>query len=218
MSGVDAGGDLPIIDPDELGPPTREGPVVGVLLAAGASERFGEPNKLLADVEGEPMVRRAARCLTDSDVDDVVAVVGYEADRVRAALDGLALEVVVNPDYAEGQASSVRVGVRAARRAGAAAVCFALGDMPWVQPGTVDALVAAYRAGAGDSLAAAVGGERGNPTLFDARHFDALAAVAGDVGGRDVLLADEKSVLVKTGDPGVRRDVDAPDDLPASNA
>ncbi|MFB6354729.1 MAG: nucleotidyltransferase family protein [Halobacteriales archaeon] len=215
---AETGDELPVVDPDELGPPTREGPVVGVLLAAGASERFGEPNKLLADVEGEPMVRRAARSLTEGDVDDVVAVVGYEADRVRAALDGLALEVVENPDHAEGQATSVRVGVRAARRAGAAAVCFALGDMPWVDPGTVDALVAAYRAGAGDALAAAVDGVRGNPTLFDARHFDALAAVSGDVGGRGILLADDDAALVETGDPGVRRDVDAPDDLTGSDA
>lgn len=206
--------DLPVVDPDALGPPTRDGPVFGVLLAAGESERFGRPNKLLADVEGEPMVRRAARPLVEAGLDRVLVVVGYEADRVRAALEGLSLEIVKNPDYAAGQSTSVQVGTRVAREAGAGAVCYALGDMPWVSPETVAALVRAYRAGAGDPLAAAYRGQRGNPTLFDERQFDALEDVSGDVGGRELLLTDDTAVLVETGDPGVRRDVDEPDELP----
>jgi len=210
-----APGDLPVVDPESLGPATRNGPVVGVLLAAGESERFGGSNKLLASVDGDTMVRRAARTLTGDDLEAVVAVVGHEADRVRAALTGLPVEVVENPDYASGQAASVAVGTRAAREAGAVAVCFALGDMPWVEPATVSTLVAAYRADAGDPLAAAVDGRRGNPTLFGARHFDALEAVDGDVGGRSLLLHDPRAALVETGDPGVRRDVDEPGDLSA---
>lgn len=204
---------LRVVDPTALGGATREGPVVGVLLAAGVSDRFGEPNKLLFDVDGEPMVRRAARGLVESQLDRVVAVVGHEADAVRAALDGLPLETVENPDYAAGQATSVRVGTRAARETGAVAVCYALGDMPWVRPRTVDALVRAFRAGAGDPLAAGFDGERGNPTLFGSRHFDALEDVSGDVGGRDILLSGGDAAVVETGDPGVRRDVNVPADL-----
>ena len=199
--------ELPVVDPADVGPPVREGPVVGVLLAAGLSERFGDRNKLLADVDGEPMVRRAARALTGADLDRVVVVLGHDADRVREALGGLDVEFVDNPDHAGGQSTSVRAGTQAAREAGASAVCYMLGDMPWVDPGTVEALVAAYRAGAGEPLAAAYEGERGNPTLFDARHFDALEAVEGDVGGRELLIADPGAALVETGDPGVVRDV-----------
>lgn len=227
--------DPPVIDPDDLGPPVRDGPVVGVLLAAGDSRRFGDRNKLLVDVDGgertggsrassdrrsdsEPMVRRAARCLTDAGLDRVIAVVGHEADRVREALDGLDLEIVENPRYEQGQATTLEVGTRTAREAGAAAVCYALGDMPWVLPETVESLVRAYIADAGDPLAAAYEGRRGNPTLFDARHFDALEAVDGDVGGRELLLADDRAALVESGDPGVRRDVDAPGDLPDADA
>lgn len=223
--------ELPVVDPDDLGPPVREGPIVGVLLAAGDSRRFGDRNKLLVDVDGgertggsrapsdprsdsEPMVRRAARCLTDAGLDRTIAVVGHEAERVRVALDGLDLEVVENPRYDQGQATTLAVGTRSARTAGAAAVCYALGDMPWVTAATVDALVQAYRADAGDPLAAAFEGHRGNPTLFDARHFAALEGVDGDVGGRELLLSDDRAALVETGDPGVRRDVDAPGDLP----
>lgn len=205
--------DLPVVDPGGLGHPTREGPIIGVLLAAGESVRYGSTNKLLVKVAGEPMVRRAAQRLTDSEVDGVIAIVGHDATRVRDALDGLPIEVIENPDYDEGQGASVRVGTRAAREAGAIAICFALGDMPWIRSETIDILVRAYRAGAGDPLAAAVDGQRGNPTLFGSQHFAALEDVNGDIGGRDILLADDDAVLVETGDPGVRRDVDVPDDL-----
>jgi len=203
---------LPVIDPAEIDRQVRDGPVHGVLLAAGDSQRYGDRNKLLVEVDGVPMVRRAARTLTESSAGAVFAVVGYEAEAVGAALDGLGLEVVENPAYREGQATSLQAGTRAAREAGAAAVCYALGDMPWLQPATVDTLIDAYLADCGDPLAAAYEGTRGNPTLFDARHFDALETVDGDTGGRDILLADDRAALVATGDPGVRRDVDTPED------
>jgi molybdenum cofactor cytidylyltransferase len=202
-----------MIDPADIGSPIRNGPVVGVLLAAGVSQRYGERNKLLVDVAGEPMVRRAARTLTESNIATVVAVVGHDADAVRTALSDVDLEIVENPDYKAGQATSLEVGTRAAASAEAAAACYALGDMPWVATTTANTLVRAYRADCGDPLAAAYNGERGNPTLFDARHFDALLGVNGDVGGREILLTDDRAALVMTGDPGVRRDVDRPGDL-----
>jgi molybdenum cofactor cytidylyltransferase len=205
---------LPLVDPPTEAqiPPGAEGATVaGVLLAAGTSSRFGERNKLLAAVDGESVVRRAAETLLASGVDPVVVVLGHEADRVRAALAGLDVAFVENPDYREGQATTLGAGVEAVRERADAAV-FALGDMPFVDPASVDALVAAYRAGAGDALAAACDGERGNPVLFDAHFFDDLADVRGDTGGRAILLS--TGTLVETGDPGVRRDVDEPSDLP----
>jgi len=212
---------LPVVDPPdgdggedeedrdgECDAPT----VAGVLLAAGTSSRFGERNKLLSSVgaDGEPVVRRAAATLVDARVEPVLAVVGHEAERVRDALSGLPVGFVENPDFREGQSTSVRAGVAALDTDVDAAVV-ALGDMPSVAPDAVDALVAAYRAGAGDALAAAHDGRRGNPVLFDARYFEELAGVEGDVGGRELLL--REGVLVETGDPGVRRDVDVPEDL-----
>jgi len=86
--------------------------------------------------------------------------------------------------------------------------------MPAVTTATVDTLVSAYRAGAGGALSAAYEGTRGNPVLFDARHFGTLSARTGDTGGRDVLLGAENAALIETGDPGVLVDVDRPTDLP----
>jgi molybdenum cofactor cytidylyltransferase len=220
------GGDqLPVVDPAEFAPrgdgepaTGREngGPAVaGVLLAAGMSTRFEGDNKLLVELDGEPIVARAAETLL-STLPVVVAVVGHEANRVTATLsrtDDGRLVFAGNPDYREGQATSVRAGVRAV--AGADAVVVALGDMPSVDSATVGELVRAYRGGAGSALAAAVDGRRGNPVLFDASHFAALTGVEGDTGGREVLISAADSALVETGDPGVRRDVNAPADVDA---
>lgn len=187
--------------------------VVGVVLAAGTSSRFGDENKLLATWNGDPLVRHAIRTLCQSAVDTVVVVVGHESERVRDAIADLDVTVVHNDAHERGQATSVREGVAAARERDGAATLFALGDMPSVTVESVDRLVEAYRAGVGDALAVACDGVRGNPVLFDARHFDALANVTGDVGGREILLGGDRSALVETRDPGVLVDVDRPADL-----
>ena len=184
--------------------------VAGVLLAAGESSRFGEANKLLASLDGRPVVAHAVAPLVAARVDPVVVVVGFEADRVRAALAEYPVEFVDNPAYADGQSTSVQAGIAALDERVDAAVV-ALGDMPYVTPESVRALLDTFEAGAGDVLAAADNGIRGNPVLFGRDWFDALADVSGDIGGRDLVR--EHGVLVETGDPGVRRDVDVPGDL-----
>ncbi|MFB6298003.1 MAG: NTP transferase domain-containing protein [Salinirussus sp.] len=185
--------------------------VGGVLLAAGMGTRFEAGNKLLAAVDGVPIVRRAARSLVVSSVAGVTAVVGHDAEAVRGALAGLDLSIRHNPDYERGQSTSVGTGVEAARQRGWDACLFALGDMPAVSPATVDTLVGAYREGRGTVLAPAYDGMRGNPVLFDGRHYGELTAVTGDRGGRAII--EEQGTLVPVDDPGVRRDVDRTEDL-----
>lgn len=185
--------------------------VLGVLLAAGRSSRYGTANKLLAPVDGEPIVRHALHSLVAGGVDDVLAIVGFEGDRVAGALG--AVETVRNDDWRDGIGTAVARGAREAAASEADAVVFALGDMPWVDPASVQALLDAYHAGGGTALAAAYRGQRGNPVLFDRAHFDALEALDGRTGGRAVFEAAADSVFVETGDPGVCRDVDRPDDL-----
>jgi molybdenum cofactor cytidylyltransferase len=207
--------ELPVVDPGDDSPDAAEGAepaVAGVLLAAGRGSRFDAGNKLLATLDGDPVVRHAARRLVGAGLDPLLAVVGYESDRVAAALDGLPFRIVENPAYDAGQSTSVRAAVAALPRQVDAAV-FALGDMPRVEPASVRALVDVYRTGEWTALAAAVDGQRGNPVLFDRTRFGALRDVSGDRGGREVLLAGRRTALVETGDRGVRRDVDRPGDL-----
>jgi len=187
--------------------------VGGVVLAAGDSSRFGDDNKLLASVDGAPLVRHAAETACTSSLDDAVVIVGHEAEAVTDALDGLSLSVRRNDDYAEGQSTSVRRGVAFARENGWDAAVFLLGDMPFVSAGTVDRLVATYRADEDGIAVPRHDGQRGNPVLFDRRHFDALAIVSGDRGGRDLVERGDGVRFVDVGDPGVRRDVDTEADL-----
>ncbi|MFC6765140.1 nucleotidyltransferase family protein [Natrinema soli] len=192
---------------------TEADTIGGVVLAAGKGTRFEGGNKLLADVEGTPIVRRAAETLYRSSVDDIVAVVGHEADRVAAVLADLDLSVRSNENYAAGQSASVRTGVDAARDADWDATVFMLGDMPFVRPLTVDTLRTVYVTGDGSIVAPTYEGQRGNPVLFGRQHYDALSTVSGDRGGRELIENHENTVFVDVDDPGVTRDIDSKTDL-----
>ncbi|CCQ37745.1 molybdenum cofactor nucleotidyltransferase domain protein [Natronomonas moolapensis 8.8.11] len=187
--------------------------VVGaVLLAAGRSERFGPENKLLAAIDGRPVVRRAARTLLAASLDDRIAVVGHDAAAVGKALpEGFTIRY--NDRYREGQHTSVRAGTAVARKAGWDGALFALGDMPAVDPTTVDALLKSFAEGTGSVVVPTESGSRGNPVLFGASHFDALAEVTGDRGGRALIAACPGVVRVPVDDTGIHRDVDRPEDL-----
>lgn len=193
--------------------------VVGVLLAAGSGTRFAGGNKLLAEAvaagDRAPVVRHAAEKLVGAPVDDAVAVLGHEAGRVGTALDALAIETVYNPEHESGQATSVRRGIEWARTHEADAALFALGDMPWVAPSTYRALVDTWRATEVGIVVPTHRGQRGNPVVFGARHFEALASVSGDTGGR-ALMEREPVERVAVDDPGIHRDVDQREDLERS--
>lgn len=192
-------------------PPGGTATVGAILLAAGESTRFEGGNKLLATVDGVPVVRRAARTLLATEVAGPVVILGHEAAAVREALAGLEVAFRVNEDFAAGQSTSVAAGVTAALAREWDAAVFALGDMPEVAPDSVARVVAAYRAGAGRVVAPTYEGKRGNPVLFDRRHFEDLASVSGDRGGRAIVEAE--GTFVDVADPGVRRDVDRVADL-----
>ncbi|WP_434530184.1 nucleotidyltransferase family protein (plasmid) [Haloarcula sp. NS06] len=180
--------------------------IVGVVLAGGTSSRFGQANKLTAEVDSKPIVLHALKTLLDAPLDDVVVVVGYKADDVKQSLADYPVHFARNLAYTDGLSTSVARGVRAARDSDA--IVFLPGDMPDVDPETVELLIDAYRGELGSAVAAAYQGYRGNPVLFDESHFDALRNINGDTGGRSVFLEATDGVLVETDDSGVRRDID----------
>src|SRR5947209_6213575 len=85
--------------------------VDGMVLASGLSRRFGNANKLLALVDGVPVVRRTVEAYLGA-LERVCVVVGYDRQAVGAALVGLPVTLIENPDYAEGQSASMRCGLR----------------------------------------------------------------------------------------------------------
>ncbi len=189
-------------------------PVSGVLLAAGPSERFGQdPPKQLATLGGETLVRRAARQALRSRLSQVLVVVGWASQRVRAALEGLAVEVVENRRFAEGQSSSVRVGLAAVSEAAAAAV-FVPVDQPALTAALIDDLIDLWRRSGGAIVVPSHANRRGAPVLFDRSLFAELAHIHGDQGGRQLFARHADRIIeLRLADGGPLVDVDTLDDL-----
>ena len=185
-----------------------------IILAAGQSRRMGAANKLLAEVDGKPMVRWAAEAAIKSLAGPVLVVLGHEADAVRQALSGLDLRFVENPDYAQGIASSVKRGIAALPPdADGALVC--LGDMPRITAAQIDRLIAAYNPVEGRALCIPTSrGKRGNPVLIGKRFFAEMQALTGDVGARPLISQYPELICeVEMDDDAVLLDIDTPQAL-----
>lgn len=190
--------------------PPRRGRVAGLVLAAGAGVRFGGP-KALVELDGELLVDRAVRLLTDADCDLIAIVAGAAADEVASRTRDA--EIVVNPDWATGIGSSLRAGLAALQSRADAAVVV-LVDQPMLGAAAVQRVVDAWDQGA-TVAQATYGGVPGHPVLLDETVWDDVAELAtGDVGARAFLAARPDLVTLVpcdgTGDPA---DVDTPEDL-----
>jgi molybdenum cofactor cytidylyltransferase len=188
--------------------------IAGLLLASGASRRFGS-NKLVALLGERAVVRWSAEALADV-VDDCWVVVPTESAEVRATLHGLHVHLVENPDAREGIASSIRAGV-SALPADVEAVVITLGDQPSIDREVIRRVVAAWlaRARQTSAVVAEYDDGRGHPALFGATLFPALLALDGDRGARELLASLGASVMVVTVAAARPADVDTPEALSA---
>ncbi len=192
-------------------------PVVAVLvLAAGQSRRMGRVNKLLAEIDGLPMVARVVDAALASRAASVIVVTGHEGGKVRAALEGRAVRFADNPDYAQGLSTSLRRGV-AALDPGVDGALVCLGDMPRVEPQHIDKLIAAFDPAEGRTICVPTRtGKRGNPVLWGAEFFAEMQHVAGDVGARHLIGEHPEAVCeVAIDDEAIFTDIDTPDALTA---
>lgn len=187
--------------------------IVAILLAAGRGSRYGVSlNKLLAEFQGRPLVRRAAAAALASRVDRTIVVTGHGSAEIEAALAGLPLAFAHNRDFASGLASSLRRGLSAAQDADAVVVLLA--DMPGVSSRIIDALIARFAAQPDAPAVVPVqGGRRGNPALLAKSLFPRLAALEGDEGARRLLSALDGVVELPVDDGDALADVDTPADL-----
>jgi molybdenum cofactor cytidylyltransferase len=188
--------------------------VAALVLAAGRSTRMGGPNKLLAEIGGRSLVRIAVDQALASRARPVVVVTGHQRDKVEAALAGLDIKLVHNPNFAEGLSTSVKAGLAALPdEADGAIVC--LGDMPQVTAGLIDKLTAAFDPERGALVVVPViDGKRGNPVVWARRFFPELMAIDGDIGARQVISRYPEAVTeVALADTAALVDVDTPDAL-----
>ncbi|GAA4781455.1 xanthine dehydrogenase accessory protein PucB [Stakelama sediminis] len=175
-----------------------------MLLAAGASRRFGAGDKLIAPFDGKPLGLHAVAALASIPFAIRIAVVSGTA--LDLAAHGF--HCVPNHRQADGLAHSIGLGVQAAREAGVQAVLIALADMPRITAAHVGHLLA--EADGPDAVVASSNGEVAMPpVLFGRRHFDALSGRTGDAGPR-ALIRTGKSIIAAAGELA---DVDTPEDL-----
>jgi molybdenum cofactor cytidylyltransferase len=182
-----------------------------ILLAAGRSSRMGAENKLLLQTSSGPLVRRTAEAARAAGIADIIAVLGHQAEAVGAALHGVASQMVYNPDFASGMASSIRVGLTAAPQGWDGAFII-LGDMPLIRADSLKALMAAFDPAQGRGIIApVVQGQRANPVLWAREQWSQLLALEGDIGGKAILaVAGDAVTEVMLEDSGLINDVDDP--------
>ena len=183
------------------------GRAAAIILAAGGSTRYGSP-KQLARWDEQTFIERVADVALASSARPVVAVLGAEVERCRAALGRRPVQVVVNEHWAEGQSTSLRAGL-AALPVNINAAVFLLVDQPGISSDVGDALIEHYRYTLAPVVWPEFEGRRGNPVLFDRALFSELNQVRGDTGGRPVLLAYQAQAgRVAVSNPAVLQDVD----------
>ena len=188
-----------------------------VVLAAGRSTRFTGPgpSKLLAQLDGSPLVRRAVSAALDADIGEVVVVTGASAHEVQDALVGLPVRVVYEPRFADGMAYSLRRGIEALGTADAVVV--ALGDQPGLSPDAYRRVAERWLESRAAIVVPRYAGSiaPAHPELFDAALFPELLALDGDVGARAVIARDASRVVEVAIEWPAPRDVDTIEDLEA---
>jgi molybdenum cofactor cytidylyltransferase len=190
-----------------------------LILAGGAGRRFGGGelgSKLLADLAGAPVIRRAAERVLAAGFAEVIAITGAGDAQLRKALTGADLSVIHAPDWTEGMAATLRAGIAAVSDE-VAGVCVFLGDMPLVPVGLCPALAeAAMRAGY--AARPRCEGQPGHPVAFTRAAFADLARLTGDAGAASLLKGRSDVAYCDTADRGALLDIDTPADLAAAVA
>jgi len=196
--------------------PVRTPKIAAVVLAAGRSSRMGSANKLLAEVDGVPMVRRVVDAAVASQAKPVIVVTGNDQGKTQAVLRGCKATFVHNAKFAEGMSTSLQAGL-AALPANADGAVICLGDMPLVTATVLDRLIAAFNPLEGRAICVPTwNGKRGNPVLWDRRFFAAMGELAGDVGAKHLIGEHADLVAeVAMSDDAVLTDIDTPEALAA---
>jgi molybdenum cofactor cytidylyltransferase len=191
--------------------------VAAIIVAAGASSRLGQPKQLIL-VDGEPLLQRAVRCAREAGATPVFVVLGAHRDAIQNAIDFRFATVLLNGDWEEGLASSIRVGVKTAETGTeAAGVLLMTCDQPRVTAEHLRKMIEEFDARAGTVLIASIyAGVRGTPAIFPRAVFADLLALRGDKGAR-ALLAKTSLPVVEILLDGGEVDIDRPEDLAELN-
>ena len=189
--------------------------IPAIVLAAGKSTRMGRPKASLPLEDGQTFLSRIVRTFSDAAVDDVVVVLGHDADTIARvfARTGLTARLVINPDYEAGQFSSLLKGLDAVDRPGVNAALLTLVDLPLVDARTVRAVIDHYLQTRAPIVRPIRGDEHGHPVLFDHSLFDEIRGADPTRGAKAVVRA-HASIRggVEVDDDGAFLDIDTADE------
>jgi len=177
----------------------------GLILAAGGGTRFGPDPKLLADIDGQPVLQRTIDAMTQvRALDRIVVVLGAHAEEILPLVTFGRAQPVICTRWHDGQSASLRCGVDALTDA--AKIVVALGDQPLINPQIVERFTREP-----PGVRAAYQGNPGHPVVLGPEHMRAIRRLTGDRGARDIL----NGPLIESADLGAPRDLDTPKDLAA---
>ena len=189
--------------------------ISAIILAAGESRRMGVQNKLLLQIDSEVLIRKFVKSVSNSLVDAVLVVVGFEAEKIKAVLHDQAVKFVENPSYEEGMTTSIQSGVRASSNE-STGLMICLADMPFAETSDLNLLIQAfndYRNTESSLIIVPVfQGKRGNPVLFSEVFRDKILTHKGE-GCREIVRQFPHYVKeVSMENDNLLRDIDTPED------
>ena len=187
----------------------------GVILAAGLSQRFGQPKQLLK-LKNKYLLEWVLDAALASRLDQVVLIVGHEHQKIIQAIGSKTnhpqLQVVINRRYRDGQSRSLQAGLLQIQ-AQSSSVMFLLGDQPMLKSTTIDHILDGFWHSEKDICVPVCNGKKGNPTIFSRAMYGNLMAIEGDIGAREIIRANPERVLyIEVDDPLCFLDIDSPKD------
>ncbi|MCR6691850.1 MAG: nucleotidyltransferase family protein [archaeon YNP-LCB-003-016] len=187
--------------------------ITAIILAAGASKRFGR-NKLLETINGKPMIKWTVEAALNSMANEVVVVLGFEAEKVAEAIKDLPCKKVINENYEEGMSSSVKCGLRNAMDK-SMAILIIPGDCPLIRSEDINKVIKRYLETRKPIVIATHKGRRGHPIMISRELFEEVMGISEEgMGLKEVIKRHEMEIAyAETENAGVIRDIDNPEDL-----
>ena len=187
--------------------------ISAIVLAAGEAKRMGQ-NKVLLPWQGKTLLEHVLDQLLHSQVDEIILVLGHEAERIREKISVQGIKIVVNPAYEEGMSASLRFGLSIMDKA-AEAFLVALGDLPGIREEMINQLIEAFHKALPrkNIVLPTYRSKPGHPVLFGIRYREEMGRLKGDVGGRQILADHPEDILSLEMDTDeVLQDIDTPED------
>jgi len=187
--------------------------IAGIILAAGASRRFGAPKLLQRMPDGQTLLYYVVDITVKTKLNPIITILGQDWEKQKKEIEKFGVLWAINPDWNDGISSSLRKGIESLP-AKCEACMVILADQPFISPELIDGLIDAYQKKRTDIVYPKIEGQRANPVILDRKTFTALSELRGDVGARKIF-PDFKVHEYEWTDKRLLQDVDTKADLKA---